>query len=365
MVEDDLSTIYEPGCIATIKRPLRRTLVLKNFCAAIFGISFSRSEFLIFLKLRQTKKLNLELINICCLTASLLYPSQCILGEGPMWHTKRKTCFWVDIEGQLLFEYNFQTKEINSWKIPHRVSVIIEEENDSLLLGLQGGLARFDLKSAALKWLLDIDKEKNNHRCNDAAVDCEGRLWIGTMERSFKTGMGTLYCIHKNFSAEAKVNKVTISNGMAWSPDNKKFYYIDTPQQTVACFLFDATSGNIQFEKIAVQIPEVMGMPDGMAIDAEGMLWIAHWGGFGVYRWNPVSGNLIDKIDVPVPQVSSCAFFGDELDQLIITTASEKLSKKDLKKYPHSGDTFVAKTKVKGVAKNKCGLEKSDVSQKK
>jgi sugar lactone lactonase YvrE len=290
------------------------------------------------------------------LTASLLYPSQCTLGEGPTWHTKRKTCFWVDIEKQLLFEYNLQTQQINSWKIPHRISLIIEEENDSLLLGLQGGLGRFDLKTGELKWLLDIDKEKNNHRCNDGAIDCEGRLWIGTMDRNFKENAGTLYCIDKNFSATMKVNKVTISNGMCWSPDNKKFYYIDTPRQTVTSFLFDAASGNIQFEKIAIQVPPVMGMPDGMAIDAEGMLWIAHWGGFGVYRWNPENGKLLDKIDVPAPQVSCCAFFGDDLDQLIITTASDKLSKKDLKKYPHSGDTFVARTKVKGAAKNKCEL---------
>ena len=273
-----------------------------------------------------------------------------------MWHTKRKSCFWVDIERQTFFEYDILTQKINSWKIDHRVSLLVQEENDSLLLGVQGGLARFDLKSGKLTWLLDIDKEKSNHRCNDGAVDCQGRLWIGTMERSFKKGAGVLYCIGNNFSAEAKVSKVTISNGMAWSLDNKRFYYIDTPEQTVASFLFDAATANIQFEKIAVRIPGVMGTPDGMAIDEEGMLWIAHWGGFGVYRWNPDNGKLIDKIDVSVPQVSSCAFFGDELDHLVITTASEKLSKKDLQKYPQSGDTFVMKMKVKGVPKHPCKL---------
>ena len=103
-----------------------------------------------------------------------------------------------------------------------------------------------------------------------------------------------------------------------------------------------------------------MGHPDGMTIDEEGMLWIAHWNGFGVYRWNPHNGKLMDKIDVPVPQVSSCAFFGDKLDKLIITTARERLSKKDLQKYPQSGDTFVAEMKVKGMARNKCGLGASN-----
>jgi sugar lactone lactonase YvrE len=288
--------------------------------------------------------------------ASLLYPSQCILGEGPMWHTKRKTCFWADIEGKTLFECEPHTQKINSWKIDHRVSLIIEEENNSLLLGLHGGLGRFDLSNGNLKWLLDLEKEKNNNRCNDGACDCEGRLWIGTMDRNFKEKAGTLYCIDKNFLPAKKVNNVTISNGMTWSLDNERFYHIDSPRQTVTSFLFDAKTGDIHFEKIAIQIPEVMGAPDGMAIDEEGMLWIAHWNGFGVYRWNPQNGKLMDKIDVPVPQVSSCAFFGDKMDQLLITTARERLSKKDLKKYPHSGDTFVANMKVKGVAKNKCGF---------
>jgi sugar lactone lactonase YvrE len=289
------------------------------------------------------------------LKASLLYPSQCILGEGPMWHTKRKTCFWVDIEKQILFEFDPAAAKLNTWKIPHRLSLIIEEEN-SLLLGVQGGLGRFSLVTEELKWLLDIDKEKSNHRCNDGAVDSEGRVWVGTMERKFKKGAGKLYCIHPGFSVESMISNVTISNGMTWSLDNSRFYYIDTPEQSIASFLFDPISARIVFEKTAVQIPPVMGSPDGMAIDEEGMLWVAHWGGFGIYRWDPQNGKLLDKIDVPVPQVSSCAFFGEELDHLLITTASENLSKQDLKKYPHSGDTFMIKMKVKGVPKNRCKL---------
>ena len=97
-----------------------------------------------------------------------------------------------------------------------------------------------------------------------------------------------------------------------------------------------------------------MGTPDGMAIDEEGMLWIAHWGGFGVYRWNPNSSELLSKIDLPVPQVSSCAFVGDELDHLLITTARENMSPEDVKKYPESGDVFIVKTGVKGTLSNRC-----------
>lgn len=91
-----------------------------------------------------------------------------------------------------------------------------------------------------------------------------------------------------------------------------------------------------------------------MAIDEEGMLWIAHWGGFGVYKWNPLNGELMDIIKLPVPNVSSCAFAGENLDRLIITTARQDLSIEELEKYPGSGDVFMANPNVKGKATNKC-----------
>jgi sugar lactone lactonase YvrE len=122
----------------------------------------------------------------------------------------------------------------------------------------------------------------------------------------------------------------------------------------VQAFSFDAESGDIVFERKAVGIPAEMGTPDGMAMDEEGMLWIAHWGGFGVYRWNPLNGKLISKIEVPAPQVSSCAFWGKDLDELIITTARENMTMEEWRKFPHSGDVFIAKPGVKGIPLNKC-----------
>ncbi len=167
---------------------------------------------------------------------------------------------------------------------------------------------------------------------------------------------GSLYCIDENITIQKKIDSVTTSNGLAWSLDNKRLYYIDSPTQCVQSFIFDEESGAIKFEKIIIRIPANMGTPDGMAIDEEGMLWIAHYGGFGVYRWNPLNGSLIDKIDLPVPNITSCAFAGEKLDHLIITTAKENLSEKDLKKYPGSGDIFCAKTGVSGIAPSICKL---------
>ena len=101
--------------------------------------------------------------------------------------------------------------------------------------------------------------------------------------------------------------------------------------------LFDSATGALQFEKNAVEIDKATGSPDGMCIDEEGMLWVAQWNGFGVYRYNPGTGQLLGKISVPVPQVSACAFGGPELDTMIITTAQENFSEEDKIKYPLSG----------------------------
>ena len=271
-----------------------------------------------------------------------------------MWHAERKSCFWVDIEDGILYECKWVNKEIKSWKFDYKLSLVVEANDNHVILGFNGGIARFNLQSEVLEWLVDIEKELPGNRSNDGACDTRGRLWIGTMDRQQRKDKGSLYCIDKKLDVHKKIEKVTISNGLAWSPDNRRLYYIDSPTKMVQAFLFNEESGEITFEKIAIQIPAGLGSPDGIAIDEEGMLWIAHWGGFGVYRWNPVNGKLIEKVDIPVPNVSSCAFAGEKLDHLIVTTARENLSKEDLRKYPASGDVFCISTNVRGMAKNKC-----------
>jgi len=290
------------------------------------------------------------------ITAASFYKSQCQLAEGPMWHKKRKSYFWVDIDGYGFYEYTSPGAQAKFYKTPDKVSLIIEYENDQLLLGLKGGLVKFDLHTNQLDWLLDIDKEIINNRCNDGASDSKGRLWIGTMDMEFKTGAGALYCIDQNRVLTKMLSNTTISNGLAWSLDDKRLYYIDSPTQKIQSFLFDAASGDIQFEKDVIHIPKEKGTPDGMAIDEEGMLWIAQWGGFGVYRWDPNTGEQIGFIQLPVPNISSCAFAGEALDHLLITTARQDLSEKDLRKFPESGDVFIAKPGVRGVESFECKI---------
>lgn len=274
-----------------------------------------------------------------------------------MWHAERNSCFWVDIDGGILFEYNWLSMKTRSWNFDGKLSLAIQGNKNELVLALNTSIINFDLESEKISRLVDIEPSDRANRCNDGACDSMGRLWIGTMHLQHKQNAGALYMVDQNLNVQKKIANTSISNGIAWSRDNKRMFYIDSPKKVVQSYHYNEETAEIIFEKNIIEIPNELGSPDGMALDEEGMLWIAHWGGFGVYRWNPKSGQLLDKIEVPVPQVSSCAFAGPDLDHLIITTARENFSEEETKNFPESGNIFVAKTNVKGVPTYKCLLK--------
>ncbi len=286
------------------------------------------------------------------MVASLLYKCDCILGEGAFWHELRQSFFWVDIEGKRLHERSEKKGNANFWQFQHRPSMIALNTRGQMVIAFQSGLAQVDLNTGNVHWLLAIEKDNPGIRTNDGAVDPAGRLWIGTMDVNFKEGNGALHCIGKDFSLTKKVEGLTIPNGLVWSLDGRTMYHIDSPTKKAQAYSFDSKTGEIVFERTAVTIQLGGGAPDGMCMDEDGMLWIAQWDGFGVYRWDPLTGKLLDKIEVPVPQVSSCAFGGPDFDQLFITTARENFSAENLKKYPDSGSVYVARPGVRGTKKN-------------
>jgi sugar lactone lactonase YvrE len=148
------------------------------------------------------------------------------------------------------------------------------------------------------------------------------------------------------------IENVSVSNGIAWSPDSAKMYYIDTPTHEVKEYDYNNVSGEISSPKVAIEISPDLGYPDGMTIDEEGNLWIALWGGSAVGCWNPKTGKLVRKIEVPAKNVTSCAFGDDDLGTLYITTARTGTTDEELKKYPNAGGVFKTVPGVKGVKAN-------------
>lgn len=287
------------------------------------------------------------------LKAEHLFPSQCMLGESPFWHTARQSFFWVDIENGKLFEHHLATEKTTIKSFPHRLTLVLEGRENKLILALDRKIASYNLETAKLDWLTEVEPDLPLNRFNDGKCDAKGRLWIGTLSTKFTQGSGSLYKVGKELKPEIQLDQLTISNGMAWAEDNQTFYFIDTPTRQIKAYHFDVDTGELEFEKIAIEIPEELGFPDGMCIDQEGMLWVAHYGGAGVYRWDPTRGELIEKIELPVPHVTSCCFGGENLDILLITTAQENMSAEQLKSYPKSGDVFLVKMGTKGFEANR------------
>lgn len=288
--------------------------------------------------------------------ATVLEPLAATLGESPVWHSQRQACFWVDIESCRIYEYDWKNKTLKKYDLRQRVSLVVPSADGQLILALQGGIARFNPDTSELTWITDMGLNWTDHRCNDGACDSKGRLWIGTMELDGRENDGDVYCLEKNGPLKKKIERVSISNGIAWSADNRFLYYTDSLTRQVVSYHFDEASGNIAFDRIAVQVPQELGLPDGIALDEEGALWIALWGGYGVSRWDLSSGKMIGFVELPVPQASSCAFAGDKLDQLVITTARKGMSAADLALYPGSGHIFIVRPGVRGLPAFTCGF---------
>lgn len=288
--------------------------------------------------------------------AHSLIPAQCMLAEGPYWHVRKKSYFWVDIEKGTLYQYSKGDSKPKTWQFEHRLSLVVEGEGDQVILGLDRKIARFDLVTQSLEWIVEVESELILNRFNDGKCDAKGRLWAGTLSTKFTTGSGSLYLIESPNTASQKIPNVSISNGIAWTQDQQTMYFIDSPTRTVRAFDFDVERGELGKNRVVIQVPPELGTPDGMTIDRDGNLWIGHYGGFGVYCWNPKTGKLLTKIEVPAPHVTSCTFGGEHLDELLITTAQENMSIEDLRKYPESGNIFLAKTNAKGFEPNLCRI---------
>lgn len=273
-------------------------------------------------------------------------------GEGAIWHPDLHTLFWVDIEGKTLFEYNPANRESRSWVFNRMVSTVVPESDSTMIVALQDEIIRIELNSGKQTGIAYIPDNNGKLRCNDGKCDPSGRLWVGTMGFGAPKNAAALYRIDRDKRVKKILSDVTISNGIVWSSNKKYMYYNDTPTNKVLRYRYNDNTGDILYDGVAIDIPEGSGAPDGMAIDCNDNLWVAQWGGYGVYCYNPYTGDLLAKVKVPAPNVASCAFGGKKLDKLYITTARSGLSEEELGKYPLSGSVFVCDPGVKGRAAN-------------
>lgn len=272
------------------------------------------------------------------------------LGEGALWHHETARLWWVDIEKGLLHIFDPSETHNTTIDMGQRIGTVVPcPDTRNAIVALQDGIYALDLQSGALTLMVSPESGLDGQRFNDGKCDPQGRFWVGSLSMHGEEGASALYRVDADGSARKMIGNVSVSNGITWSADGRTMYYIDTPTREVAAYDFDPASGNIANKRVVVRVEEDMGMPDGMTIDEEGKLWIAHWGGYGVYRWDPETGTCLEKVAVPAKQVTSCAFGGKDLDVLYITTARVGLDEAELEQYPRSGCLFYVRPGVRGV----------------
>lgn len=270
----------------------------------------------------------------------LLVDAQAELGEGAIWDPWSRLLHWVDINGEKLHTYDPVSRKDRTFALGQMVCAVVVHGSGGLMLAVQRGFARFSPESGSLEMVAEPERDRPGNRFNDGKCDPAGRFWAGTMDRNGAPGKGSLYCLGTDGSVRRMLNSVTCSNGIVWTRNARIMYYIDTPTREIAAFDFDIDTGNIAGRRVAVCIPEHLGFPDGMCIDADDNLWVAMWGGSAVTRWNPVTGALVASYPIPTSQVTSCAFGGAWLNELYVTTARISLSAKALANEPHAGGLF-------------------------
>jgi sugar lactone lactonase YvrE len=279
----------------------------------------------------------------------LVIDSKSELGEGAIWNPKTGEFLWVNITGEILNFYNPQTGNNREMFTGQMVGTVVPTKAGHVLVALQNGIYRFNPKTGTKKLIVDPEADLPDNRFNDGKCDPNGRLWVGTMSAKDEMEAGALYRLNADSSIYKMIENVSISNGIVWSLDFTKMYYIDTPTQKVVSYDYDNKTGEISTPKTAIEIAPEMGAPDGMTIDAEGNVWIALWGGSAVGCWNPETGELLRTIKVPAKNVTSCAFGDNDLSTLYITTARIATSDEELKIHPNAGGVFKTRPGVKGV----------------
>ncbi len=266
------------------------------------------------------------------------------LAEGPSWLASRQQLLWVDIMAGRVHLFDPARGTGRAVEVGQPVGAAVPADDGRVALAIRDGFALLDLDDGGVEPVADVERELLGNRMNDGKCDSAGRFWAGTMVMDQRAGAGALYRLDARRHVQQMVAGVSISNGLGWSPDDRLMYYVDTPEGRIDVFDFDAAIGAIRNRRPFATI-DGPGQPDGLAVDAEGGIWVALWGGGRVVRFLP-GGTIEGTIDVPVSQTSSCCFGGPDLRDLYITTAWQHLPRE--RREAHAGGLFRCRPGVAG-----------------
>jgi sugar lactone lactonase YvrE len=280
--------------------------------------------------------------------AELVLDAHAGLGEGPLWDARSGALLWVDIMAGLVHRFDPAAGTDVTLAVGQPVGAVVPRAAGGYALAVRDGFAVIDADGSPMRIVARVDGGRPELRMNDGACDSRGRFWAGTMHLHEAPGAGALYRLAPDGHVETMLRDVTVSNGIAWSPDDTVMYYADTATQGVDAFDYDAESGAISNRRRLATIEDGAGSPDGLVVDEEGCIWVALWDGWAVRRYSP-DGALQRVVNVPAARVTKPAFGGPALDELYITSAAPDAADAE---QPHAGGIFRVRPGVRGLPAN-------------
>ena len=287
------------------------------------------------------------------INAEVVHSAAAALGEGCVWSPLEDLLVWVDITGQAVHRFDHASGQpVSVWRYNESVGNAALRAGGGLALGLGTTVTLTD-RVGAIESAIELPGEPGTNRANDGAVDPAGRLFQGTMSNTEPGApVAALHRVDGDGTARRVLSDVMISNGIGWSPDRSTMYYIDTLTFRVDQFDYDPDTGEIEGRRPFVTFDGSSGGPDGMTVDADGCLWVAMFGGFGVQRFSPEGEQLETVVTPGAPQTTCCCFGGPDLDTLYITTAADSIAGVDTDGESNSGALFAADVDAVGLPTN-------------
>jgi len=278
-----------------------------------------------------------------------IWPLGAELGEGPVWSKSDKAVYFVDIKRKHVHRYATRTRETMTWPAPSEPCFIVPATDDTFVCGLRKGLFRFDPGTGAFDKLKDVEREQTENRLNDGFVDPQGHLWFCSMDDVECQPTGALYRVGENGEIERRDAGITIPNGPATSPDRRTLYHTDTLGRTI--YASDLDERGVLSNKRPLINVQGTAHPDGMAVDAQGCLWVALFGGGCIERYSS-EGAQIDTVAFPCSNITKLVFGGDDLRTAYVTTALKGLSEAKRERETLAGGLFAFRSPVPGLPQN-------------
>ena len=267
--------------------------------------------------------------------------------ESPLWNPKVATLHWVDLLDPHLCAARPGRVPVTRLPLYDLVSCIAFRQAGGLVGATRRGLAALDPETGALTRIVEIEADRPRNRPNDGRCDRHGRFWVGTMAMDGAAGQGSLYVVDRDHRVRRVDTGFGVSNGIAWSPDDRWMYFADSRARMVYRYRFDLAAGTASDRAAFIDFSGDPGNPAGLAVDVDGFIWSTVWDGWAVRRFDP-DGRLERVVHLPVPRPTSCTFGGRGLTTLFVTTARSRLSRERLEEAPLSGSIFALPVPVRG-----------------